>query len=102
MFLFFQYNIIYIIYQVPSHYAPNYPMGHVRRERGAGYSTLPMPQSGHHTLPHPNSSGSPQIGMVHPIPQHTQSTPPMPISSVVSANSNDLNMPRMIFSIYLI
>ncbi|XKL60765.1 hypothetical protein PGB90_007822 [Kerria lacca] len=79
--------------QVPSHYAPNYPMGHVRRERGAGYSTLPMPQSGHHTLPHPNSSGSPQIGMVHPIPQHTQSTPPMPISSVVSANSNDLNMP---------
>ncbi|KAK7604180.1 hypothetical protein V9T40_004453 [Parthenolecanium corni] len=80
--------------QVPSHYAPNYPMGHVRRERGPGYSTLPMPQAGHHTLPH-QTSGSPQIGMVHPIPQLTQVTPPMPISSVMSTslNSNDLNMP---------
>lgn len=80
--------------QVPSHYAPNYPMGHVRRERGAGYSTLPMPQSGHHTLPH-QSSGSPQIGMVHPIPQHTQSTPPMSTSPAASSmiNSNDINMP---------
>lgn len=35
--------------QVPSHYAPNYPMGHARRsnsstgERGPGYSALPMP-----------------------------------------------------------
>lgn len=28
--------------QVPSHYAPNYPMGHPRRERGPGYSALPM------------------------------------------------------------
>ena len=46
--------------QVPSHYAPNYPMGHVRRstgssnaERGPGYSALPMPPSQqvaqHHT-----------------------------------------------------
>lgn len=71
-------------------------MGHVRRERGAGYSTLPMPQSGHHTLPHSTSSGgSPQIGMVHPIPQ--QSTPPMSaVSSMVTsmANMNDMNMPR--------
>lgn len=37
--------------QVPSHYAPNYPMGHARRsnsstsERGPGYSALPMPPS---------------------------------------------------------
>lgn len=32
--------------QVPSHYAPNYPMGHPRRsggsERGPGYSALPV------------------------------------------------------------
>ncbi|KAG8034047.1 hypothetical protein G9C98_008528, partial [Cotesia typhae] len=28
--------------QVPSHYAPNYPLGHPRRERGPGYSTLPL------------------------------------------------------------
>lgn len=33
--------------QVPSHYAPNYPMGHPRRERGPGYSTLPM--AGHNS-----------------------------------------------------
>lgn len=31
--------------QVPSHYAPNYPMGHPRRERGPGYSTLPLASS---------------------------------------------------------
>lgn len=71
-------------------------MGHVRRERGAGYSTLPMPQSGHHTLPHQSSSGSPQIGMVHPIPQHPQSTPPMSTSPAAAsmANASDINMPR--------
>lgn len=34
--------------QVPSHYAPNYPVGHPRRpnsERGAGYSAIPVPPS---------------------------------------------------------
>lgn len=34
--------------QVPSHYAPNYPVGHPRRsgsERGPGYSALPVPPS---------------------------------------------------------
>lgn len=31
--------------QVPSHYAPNYPMGHPRRERGPGYSALPIANS---------------------------------------------------------
>lgn len=61
--------------QVPSHYAPNYPIGHPRRsgERGPGYSTLPMAQS-------------PQIGMVHPMSvhhaqqqqQHPQTPPPPP------------------------
>lgn len=28
--------------QVPSHYAPNYPLGHPRREKAPGYSTLPL------------------------------------------------------------
>ncbi|KDR07257.1 abl interactor 2-like isoform X1 [Zootermopsis nevadensis] len=73
--------------QVPSHYAPNYPLGHPRRgERGAGYSTLPMPPSVHmhsHTLPHhtqqhvPHPSppmSPPQVGMVHPIPHNIQQT----------------------------
>lgn len=52
--------------QVPSHYAPNFPIGHARRqvpERGPGYSALPMPPSQqvaqHHT---------PQIQLVHPMP----------------------------------
>ncbi|XP_067014880.1 abl interactor 2 isoform X2 [Anabrus simplex] len=82
--------------QVPSHYAPNYPLGHPRRgERGAGYSTLPMPPSSHlhtHTLPHQHPHPSPpmsppQVGMVHPIPHsvpssvqssHPQTPPPPP------------------------
>lgn len=33
--------------QVPSHYAPNYPIGHVRRQTSErpGYSAVPMPPS---------------------------------------------------------
>jgi abl interactor 2 len=54
--------------QVPSHYAPNFPLGHPRRSLeqnrgvvglGPGYSTLPMQPSSQlltHTLPHPHSS----------------------------------------------
>lgn len=50
--------------QVPSHYAPNYPMGHPRRsgsgsERGPGYGPLPVP---------PNQ----QIAIHHNIPQQQQ------------------------------
>lgn len=73
--------------QVPSHYAPNYPIGHPRRER-PGYSTLPMPVSNHHhTLPHQTSPvPTPQIGMVHPLPQHTPSPPPPSTTSVASDN----------------
>lgn len=45
--------------QVPSHYAPNYPMGHPRRSvtesRGPGYGPLPVPPSQqvatHHNQP---------------------------------------------------
>ncbi|KAG8232953.1 hypothetical protein J437_LFUL011446 [Ladona fulva] len=89
--------------QVPSHYAPNYPLGHPRRgDRAAGYSTLPMPPSAHghaHTLPHhpspqmvtmqgtgpPLSPPPPQVGLVHPMPSHNAQvvsshpqTPPPP------------------------
>lgn len=63
--------------QVPSHYAPNYPLGHPRRDRGPGYSTLPLNV---HTTQHGNNSGStinnvapsPQIGTVHPIQNQGQ------------------------------
>lgn len=60
--------------QVPSHYAPNFPVGHPRRtsgggggggggERGPGYSALPMPMPPSQiAMHHP-----PQIGMVHPL-----------------------------------
>ncbi|KAK4290998.1 hypothetical protein Pmani_036145 [Petrolisthes manimaculis] len=56
--------------QVPSNYAPNYPIGHPRRnDRSSGYSTLP----------HPPSAGAPpppQVGMVHPLPQQQQQQQP--------------------------
>lgn len=51
-----------LVHQVPSNYAPNYPIGHPRRnDRSGGYSTLPHPPA---AAPPP-----PQVGMVHPIPQ---------------------------------
>ncbi|KAF7267756.1 tyrosine kinase Abl isoform X2 [Rhynchophorus ferrugineus] len=58
--------------QVPSHYAPNYPMGHPRRERGPGYSALPIA-----------NIQQPQVGMVHPMTQQNHGvvqpqTPPPP------------------------
>lgn len=54
--------------QVPSHYAPNYPMGHARRsggsgnERGPGYSPLPMPPSQQVATHH-----GPQVGHFYQI-----------------------------------
>lgn len=69
--------------QVPSHYAPNYPLGHPRRgERGVGYSTLPMPP--------------PQVGMVHPQPHSNTGSyssdhlPPPPLSVVASSHHHTL------------
>ncbi|XP_037516586.1 abl interactor 2 isoform X4 [Rhipicephalus sanguineus] len=65
--------------QVPSNYAANYPLGHPRR--GSGYSTLPA--HGHHGSSHqsalppsqmtppPALASQPQVGMVHPMSQHT-------------------------------
>lgn len=52
--------------QVPSNYAPNYPVGHPRSQemrRGSGYSTLPMVSASQTQLLPPQ----PQIGMVHPM-----------------------------------
>ncbi|XP_050069677.1 abl interactor 2 [Anopheles maculipalpis] len=104
--------------QVPSHYAPNYPVGHPRRtsssggaERGPGYSALPMPMPPSQVVMH----HPPQIGMVHPmqsgpVMQH-QSTfeernsmppPPSPLTvthelpdhSHIGMHTLSRNMPR--------
>ncbi|XP_058798691.1 abl interactor 2 isoform X2 [Phymastichus coffea] len=77
--------------QVPSHYAPNYPLGHPRRDRGPGYSTLPVHVHNTQHLNHLNSSNAyntstPQIGTVHPIQSHGTSS----IRSVDS-NFNGIN-----------
>ncbi|XP_012251803.1 abl interactor 2 isoform X1 [Athalia rosae] len=77
--------------QVPSHYAPNYPLGHPRRERGPGYSTLPLhahtTQHPSHGLQHTSQSATlaqhtlpPQVGTVHPLQSHPQTPPPAPPS----------------------
>lgn len=53
--------------QVPSNYAPNYPVGHPRSQelrRGSGYSTLPMVSA---PQPPQMLPPQPQIGMVHPM-----------------------------------
>ncbi|XP_042865993.1 abl interactor 2-like isoform X3 [Penaeus japonicus] len=71
--------------QVPSNYAPNYPIGHPRRnERSSGYSTLPH-QSAAHVAPMNHNGGvapPPQVGMVHPmahgVPQGSYTPPPPP------------------------
>ncbi|XP_055929316.1 abl interactor 2-like [Argiope bruennichi] len=55
--------------QVPSDYAPNYPIGHPRAQetkRTSGYSTLPMAFSSSQSSQGMISS-KPQIGMVHPM-----------------------------------
>ncbi|XP_026481898.1 abl interactor 2 isoform X2 [Ctenocephalides felis] len=71
--------------QVPSHYAPNYPMGHPRRERGPGYSTLPM--AGQHN----SNLILPQVpGMVH-MSQHgmqQNNLPPPPPSSYLDHHNS--------------
>lgn len=99
--------------QVPSNYAPNYPMGHPRAvessRRGSGYSTLPMHgqgqyssgmmlrQSSHQSEYH-QSQQHPQVGMVHPmshpgsgglpyaVPSPTPPPPPLPTSHDVTAS----------------
>lgn len=70
--------------QVPSHYAPNYPMGHPRRQisqnERPGYSAMPVIQQSQHIATQLNA---PQIGMVSPMP-------PPPANSFDDRNS----MPR--------
>lgn len=71
--------------QVPSNYAPNYPIGHPRRnDRASGYSTLPHPSAAHVAAANHNGGGQapPQVGMVHPmahgVPQGSYTPPPPP------------------------
>ena len=65
--------------QVPSHYAPNYPMGHPRRQTSSGsgserpgYSALPIPPSQQIAT----QLNAPQIGMVSPMPPPPATCPP--------------------------
>ena len=73
------------VLQVPSHYAPNYPLGHPRRT-GVGYSTLPMA-----SVAAPAPSPPPQVGMVHPLPQ---TPPPPPPPNAGYAVDHHTSMPR--------
>lgn len=79
--------------QVPSHYAPNYPIGHPRRsgERGPGYSTLPL--ANQH-----QSMSPPQVNMVLPMSQqqHHPQTPPPPPPPTNNSGYGDhhMGMPR--------
>ncbi|KAK8403438.1 hypothetical protein O3P69_000486 [Scylla paramamosain] len=103
--------------QVPSNYAPNYPIGHPRRgERSSGYSTLPH-QSAAHVAPmaHNGAGGGggvggggmvappPQVGMVHPMghaPGVTQGgsygppPPPPHMQEPPQYAAHQINMPR--------
>lgn len=82
--------------QVPSHYAPNYPMGHARRptaaaavtaaatgappaERAAGYSTLPMPLNQQYAMGGKQASGQQQQQMQQSV---ASLPPPPPVSSM--------------------
>ncbi|CAL4143710.1 unnamed protein product [Meganyctiphanes norvegica] len=77
--------------QLPSNYAPNYPIGHPRRnDRSSGYSTLPHPSAAHVAAQGmnggapaapPHVAPGPQVGMVHPMAHNAQPgsyTPPPP------------------------
>ncbi|XP_042209550.1 abl interactor 2-like [Homarus americanus] len=87
---------------VPSNYAPNYPIGHPRRnDRSSGYSTLPHQSAAHVT---PINGGSPapppQVGMVHPmshgVPQGSYTPPPPPphMQEPPQYASHPMGMPR--------
>lgn len=103
-----------VLFQVPSNYAPNYPIGHPRRgERTSGYSTLPH-QSAAHVAPMTHNGGAggvvapPQVGMVHPmahggVPQGgSYGTPPPPpphMQEPPQYAAHQINMPREFFSV---
>lgn len=83
--------------QVPSNYAPNFPLGHSRRERNSSvnYGTLPMPHTG--TMQSQASAYNapsplpPQMAMVHPIP-HAQ--PPSSIYAPGLERQRSYSNPR--------
>jgi hypothetical protein len=81
--------------QVPSHYAPNYPIGHPRRQssqnsdRGPGYSSLPMPPS-QQVAVHLNSQQPQMIPSMQQPQQHTQHT----LGVHDDRGSMNMNMPR--------
>ncbi|KAK7085664.1 Abl interactor 2 [Halocaridina rubra] len=89
--------------QVPSNYAPNYPIGHPRRnDRSSGYSTLPHPSAAHANANH-NGGGPappPQVGMVHPmahgVPQGSYTPPPPPphMQEPSQYAAHNVGMPR--------
>lgn len=97
--------------QVPSHYAPNYPLGHPRRDRGPGYSTLPLhahntSHSSHnsnhnvHTNTINQHTAMPQVGTVHPLQSHPQTPPPAPPSVTAGYIQEQHNsMPRKLLII---
>ncbi|KAK8721109.1 hypothetical protein OTU49_012939 [Cherax quadricarinatus] len=92
--------------QVPSNYAPNYPIGHPRRnDRSSGYSTLPHQSAAHVAPITHNGSGSPapppQVGTVHPMthvaPQGSYTPPPPPphMQEPPQYASHSMGMPRI-------
>jgi len=73
--------------QVPSHYAPNYPVGHSRRT-GAGYSTLPLANPPSLPLSSSNSGpGAPPSHEQH-ILSNTMTMPPPPSPLTLSQVSH--------------
>lgn len=79
--------------QVPSHYAPNYPIGHPRRQnsntsdRAPGYSSLPMPPS-QQVAVHLNSNPQPMLQPPMQQQQHSLGV------TYDDRNSMNMNMPR--------
>ncbi|XP_013772720.1 abl interactor 2-like isoform X1 [Limulus polyphemus] len=91
--------------QVPSNYAPNFPIGHPRAQetrRGSGYSTLPAVGNQPQSLSN-ISAQQPQVGMVHPMSHLQQNlgsmgpsspTPPPPPMPDVSMTLSTDSLPE--------
>ena len=81
--------------QVPSHYAPNYPIGHPRRQNSnnsdrPGYSALPMPPSQQVAV---HLTNQPQ-----PILQQPMQNPQQHTLGVTYNDRTSMNMPRKFHS----
>ncbi|BES95103.1 Abl-interactor HHR [Nesidiocoris tenuis] len=83
--------------QVPSHYAPNYPMGHGRRQ-GAGYSTLPLASNPAHLTQQPNTPPPPPpsntVATASYNMDHHVSMPPPPSPLTLAHGSAEPIDPR--------